>query len=84
MKIKVTATLLLAATAPLMCAGCSHQEASAPAAPSASGASSPTSAGAAPSIQASQGKANAAQALTNPNTPPEAKAYIREHQGQIK
>lgn len=82
MQTKVSAGLLLAAGALLMCVGCGHQEtpATAPAVPSAS---APVGEGAAAPAPADQGAANASQALNNPNTSPEAKAYLRDHQAQI-
>lgn len=87
MQTKVSVSLLLAAGALLMCAGCGHQETlpPAPVVPSASAPVGESAAAPAPADQgaANQGAANAAQALNSPNTPPEAKAYIRDHQTQI-
>lgn len=74
MQTKASVTLLLAVAALLACAGCNQQATPAPVTPSAS---------AAPPIPAGQGAASANQAIGSANTPPEAKAYIREHQNQI-
>ena len=79
MQTKVLTSLLLAAGALLTCAGCGHQE-TLPPAPVVPSANTPVG-GSAPA-PAGQG-ANATQALSSPNTPPEAKAYIRDHQTQI-
>lgn len=72
MQTKVTATLLLATAVLIAGAGCSHQATPLPA------TATPTQN---PNLTPpSQG---ASQALSDPNTPPEVKKYLQEHQGQI-
>jgi len=81
MQTKVSAALLLAAGALLASAGCGQKETPPAATPSASApaGTSPSPGPASPD----QAKSNASQAVSSPNTPPEVKAYIQQHQSQI-
>lgn len=73
MQTKATLILLLAAGALMACAGCHHDPA-----PMPPEAHVPT-----PPSQVTPAAQGANSALTNPNTPPDVKKYLQEHQSQI-